>query len=290
VTEFRCPACGGELEDFVCHACGERYEVADGIPQLVAGIDDFKRRQVAHFEDEDAEFEIERPRGTTPLYEWLIDEKFKRSVRGLESMLAGATALTVCGGSGMEAELLVRAGAQVVCSDLSPGAVRRARERARRHGFELTAVVADAERLPFADRSFDLVYVHDGLHHLERPDAALAEMARVARRAVSVSEPARAAVTRVAVQLGVAHRHEEAGNPVRRLELDRIAAELRTHGFDVVHAERYGLFYRHHPGAASRVFSRVRLFPLATTVLRAANALAGRVGNKLTVQAVRSAG
>jgi ubiquinone/menaquinone biosynthesis C-methylase UbiE len=44
--------------------------------------------------------------------------------------------------------------------------------------------VADAERLPFPDRSIDVVYVHDGLHHLARPEAGLAEMTRVARLAV----------------------------------------------------------------------------------------------------------
>ncbi|MCA1571279.1 MAG: class I SAM-dependent methyltransferase [Chloroflexi bacterium] len=36
---------------------------------------------------------------------------------------------------------------------------------ARRGG----AVVADVEHLPYADRSLDMVYVHDGLHHLSDP-------------------------------------------------------------------------------------------------------------------------
>jgi ubiquinone/menaquinone biosynthesis C-methylase UbiE len=148
--------------------------------------------------------------------------------------------------------------------------------------------VADAERLPFRDRSFDLVYVHDGLHHLERPEAALAEMTRVARRAVSVTEPARAAATALAMRLGMAQDQEEAGNRVRRLTLDEVVAGLRSHGFEVVAAERYAMLYRHEPGRPTRALSSRPLFALAKVGLTAFNLVGGRIGNKLTVQAVRA--
>ncbi len=68
------------------------------------------RAQAAHFDAEDDEFETERPRGTTPLYAWLIEEKFRRSIEGIGAYVAGCTALAVCAGSGMDAELLARAG------------------------------------------------------------------------------------------------------------------------------------------------------------------------------------
>ena len=264
------------------------FAVEDGIPLLVRGGSEHSRLQARHFDREpDEEFEIERPWKTTPLYAWTIAEKFRRSVAGIAELLPGATALTVCGGSGMEAELLARQGAEVVCSDISLGAARRARERSRRHGVPLAAVVADAERLPFADASFDVVYVHDGLHHLERPEDALAEMARVARVAVSLTEPADAVLTRAAVRAGLALSREPAGNRVVRFRLDELAARLHALGFEVVRAERYGLYYRHRPGPISRALSRPPLLPLAAGTVRAANAVAGRLGNKLTVQAVR---
>jgi len=41
--------------------------------------------------------------------------------------------------------------------------------------------LADANRLPFTDRSFDLVMSNSVLHHLAEPAGVLAEMARVAR-------------------------------------------------------------------------------------------------------------
>jgi len=43
----------------------------------------------------------------------------------------------------------------------------------------LTFRVADAEELPFEDSSFDLVHSKDALHHMETPERALAEYARV---------------------------------------------------------------------------------------------------------------
>ena len=112
-------------------------------------------------------------------------------------------------------------------------------------------------------------------------------MARVARHAVSITEPARAAATRVAVKAGVAQDREEAGNRVARLDPGEVAAALRGHGFEIARAERYGMLYRHHPGAPSRFLSRRRVFPVTVGAIRAANAVGGRLGNKLTVQAVR---
>jgi ubiquinone/menaquinone biosynthesis C-methylase UbiE len=148
-------------------------------------------------------------------------------------------------------------------------------------------VVADAENLPFRDGSVDVTYVHDGLHHLERPALALAEMARISRRAVSVSEPATAFATSAAVRLGLAEHREEAGNVVRRLTLAEIVSELATHGFEPVAPHRYAMYYRHWPGRAVRLLSRPGLLPLATGGFLIANRLAGRFGNKLAVQAIR---
>lgn len=299
-----CPVCRGTLssapaEDLSCLSCGLAYPSHLGIPILLApelrtgagkspAALEHKERQVAFFDQEPSDdFGITRPQGAPELYGWLLEEKFRRSVLGLEHLLPGATALTICGGSGLDAELLARAGARVVLSDISLGVVLQARERALRHGLEIALVVADAEALPFRDASIDLVYVHDGLHHLERPADGLAEMARVARRAVSVTEPAAAAVTRLAVRIGAAEAVEEAGNRVRRLTLAEIEIELSARGFRALRPHRYAMYYRHWPGTAVRVLSAPLLLPLAQATFRSVNRAIGRFGNKLTVQAVR---
>ena len=110
------------------------------------------------------------------------------------------------------AEKFVRLGAVVTASDFSLAAVDRMRERARRYSCNLTTLVADAENLPFADREFNIVTVHDGLHHLEHPERAIREMARVANKGVLIMDPARATLTKLAVILGIADETEDAGN------------------------------------------------------------------------------
>jgi SAM-dependent methyltransferase len=178
----------------------------------------------------------------------------------------------------------------VILSDISLGVALQARERARRFGLDITPIVADAEALPFRNASIDVVYVHDGLHHLERPEQGLAEMARVSRCALSISEPAAAAVTAVAVRLRIAENEEEAGNRVRRLTLDEITGVLAERGFRAILPHRYAMYYRHWPGRPMRVLSTPLLLPVARNGLKIVNRLAGRIGNKLTVQAVRSSG
>lgn len=89
----------------------------------------------------------------------------------------GARALDVGAGSGFVTEELLRRGVAVTAVDASEA---MAAELARRFP-EAMARVADAERLPFPDASFDAVFANMCLHHVERPAVALAEMARVLR-------------------------------------------------------------------------------------------------------------
>ncbi|MEX0631022.1 MAG: class I SAM-dependent methyltransferase [Chloroflexota bacterium] len=250
--------------------------------------DAHKAAQSAFFDRADlAEFEVERPLGSPALYRFLLREKFRRSLEPFNGDIKGWTALTICGGSGMDAEFLVDAGASVISSDLSLGAADRVRQRMRRHGISVTPIVADAEHLPFADRSVDLVYVHDGLHHLEDPSAGISEMARVARHAVCISEPAQAVATAIGIRLGLAVDREEAGNRVARLQLGPTTSALKANGFQIIRADRYAMYYHHVPGPLTHFLSGRLLLPIAVLAWRIANRIVGRFGNKLTIVAVR---
>jgi SAM-dependent methyltransferase/uncharacterized protein YbaR (Trm112 family) len=302
-----CPACRGGLSDdagstlLLCVSCGFGYPIRSGIPILLspelqqiaddAGPLSHKAQQMV-FSDQapDDDFNVVRPHGAPRLYGRLMQDKFRRSVIGLEDLLPGSTVLVICGGPGMDAEFLVQTGARVILSDISLGALMQARKRSTRFGLDFALVVADAEALPFRDGSVDAVYVHDGLHHLERPALGLAEMARVARRAISVSEPARSLATNVAIRLGLAQQMEEAGNPVRRLTLEEIVEELEKRQFRPIWPHRYAMFYRHWPGAPMRALSRPLLLPLTMAAFTLANRVLGRLGNKLAVQAIRVKG
>jgi hypothetical protein len=115
----------------------------------------------------------------------------------------------------------------------------------------------------------------------------LREMARVARRAISVNEPARANATRMAVRVRLSVEREEAGNRVARMSVPEIEDVLRQARFEIVRAERYAMLYRHEPGTPTRLLSRPGVSALARGGWRAGNAAIGRFGNKLTVQALR---
>lgn len=307
---LRCPACGGSLATdpvIECLDCERTYPVIDGIPVLLPDLGMSEHDEIDHLHEGHAhslgrqkagqaehfdravaeEFEISRPHGTPRLYQFLIQEKLRRALAPIGPRLVGATALTVCGGSGMDAEFLARAGSRVVSSDISLGSARRTRARARRYGLDITPIVADVEHLPFANEAFDLVLVHDGLHHLDHPETGLVEIARVARRWVSVTEPARAAATAVAVRTGLALEREEAGNLVARMVLAEILKTLADAGFRPLLAERYAMYYRHEPGVFFRLLSHRSIFPIVRWSWRFGNALLAKGGNKLVVVAER---
>ena len=65
--------------------------------------------------------------------------------------------------------------------DLSPGMLRACAANASRLGCGVRSVAGDAERLPYANGTFDLVAGHAFLHHLPDYAAAIAEMRRVLR-------------------------------------------------------------------------------------------------------------
>jgi SAM-dependent methyltransferase len=90
-------------------------------------------------------------------------------------------ALEIGAGTGYFTLNMLRAGliGQATCSDISPGMLSTLKANAKRLGLEVKTTPADAERLPFEDASFDLVFGHAVLHHIPDLERAFAEFARV---------------------------------------------------------------------------------------------------------------
>jgi SAM-dependent methyltransferase len=70
---------------------------------------------------------------------------------------------------------------RATCSDISPGMLDALAGNAERLGLDVTTAPADAEGLPFADESFDLVLGHAVLHHIPNLQGAFREFHRVLR-------------------------------------------------------------------------------------------------------------
>ncbi len=89
--------------------------------------------------------------------------------------------LEIGSGTGYFTLNLLRAGliGEATCSDISPGMLETLQANARRLGLEVDTAPGDAERLPFADESFDLVIGHAVLHHIPDLSRAFSEFARV---------------------------------------------------------------------------------------------------------------
>jgi ubiquinone/menaquinone biosynthesis C-methylase UbiE len=145
-------------------------------------------------------------------------------------------------------------------------------------------VQGDAEHLPFKSDAFHVSFVHDGLHHLEQPDRAIREMARVADSGVVVTEPADAALTKLAIALHLIPAREDAGNLVIRFDATSLRRLLSDLGFSNTASARYLVKYGHPPSGWWRLFDAPPLFRLARAAFVTTGAgLFARYGNKVSV-------
>jgi demethylmenaquinone methyltransferase/2-methoxy-6-polyprenyl-1,4-benzoquinol methylase len=96
----------------------------------------------------------------------------------------GQQVLDIAGGTGdLAMAFAKKAGpsGRVVHTDINETMLRTGRDRLVDAGQVLPTLVCDAERLPFASESFDLVSVAFGLRNMTHKDVALREMHRVLR-------------------------------------------------------------------------------------------------------------
>lgn len=143
------------------------------------------KRQVQNFWERapcDSWFTDEPP-GTPAFYRNLDEHRYRIhphlvSAVGFERT-AGLRVLEVGCGCGSEAERFARAGAHYTGVDLTNAAVSITRQRFRLAGLEGHFIQGDAENLPFADDTFDLVYSHGVLHHTPDTSRAIREVHRV---------------------------------------------------------------------------------------------------------------
>src|SRR5882672_1024477 len=89
----------------------------------------------------------------------------------------GTDGLDLCCGTGLLAAAASARGAPMTGLDFSPAMLAEARMAHT----EVVFHEGDAEAIPFADGSFDSVMSSFGVHHVPRPERALAEALRVLR-------------------------------------------------------------------------------------------------------------
>jgi len=114
--------------------------------------------------------------------------RFLREIDASVAALRPSSILDVGCGEGVVTERMAKlAGVTTVGVDLGTPALEE--QWQTRDGALLSFASASAYALPFEDGSFDCICALEVLEHLERPDEALAEMARVAGRFLVLSVP-----------------------------------------------------------------------------------------------------
>lgn len=94
----------------------------------------------------------------------------------------GERVLDVATGTGWAARRMAARGATVVGIDIGHDLIEAAKALAAQAGLKIAFRVADAEKLPFEDGSFDAVISTCGVMFASRPEVAAAEVARVCKK------------------------------------------------------------------------------------------------------------
>jgi len=106
---------------------------------------------------------------------------WKRYTIAVANPQPGHQVLDIAGGTGDLSLAFARkvgATGRVVHTDINEAMLREGRARLLDLGVVLPTMVCDAEKLPFADNSFDIVTVAFGLRNMTHKELALAEMHR----------------------------------------------------------------------------------------------------------------
>ena len=113
-----------------------------------------------------------------------LHRRWKRRLAHEAAVQPGDHALDLCCGTGDVSFALAKCGATVTGLDFSKemlaiAATRAVKSQSAKHNPQF--IQGDAQKLPFADQSFDAITVGYGLRNLADWEAGLSEMVRVAR-------------------------------------------------------------------------------------------------------------
>jgi demethylmenaquinone methyltransferase / 2-methoxy-6-polyprenyl-1,4-benzoquinol methylase len=107
---------------------------------------------------------------------------WKRFAVDVSGVKAGDKVLDIAGGSGDLSKLFAKkvgSNGKVILTDINASMLTVGRDRMIDAGLNVPASQCNAEKLPFADNTFDCVIVAFGLRNMTHKDVALKEMQRV---------------------------------------------------------------------------------------------------------------
>jgi SAM-dependent methyltransferase len=198
---YVCPSCRGGLSRFepdglACLACDRRYPSVAGLPDLRLASDRYldlasDRAKAERLHAIEPETDV---MGLASAYYAMTDDvvdhrraRFLRHLAGAEPrgealadrLPRSGRVLEVGCGSGGLLVAAAKVGIAIEGVDLASRWLVVARRRLADRGLNVPIVAGEAERLPYADQSFDTIVADSVLEHLDDPARALGEWARV---------------------------------------------------------------------------------------------------------------
>lgn len=195
VSNLICPDCRGDVtrgvRGLTCSSCQRTFLNRDGISHFLPtilenGIDKEKEKAgwaSLFIENRDAEYFLSLPYLSSEIdtenYYAHAAAEFDFACSFLGS-LENMTGLDLGGSIGWAAYRFAQKGARVALADFNdgPSGLQGASHYVKEVP-EIERFRVDAHCLPFASRTFDFVYSSSFLHHMQRPEAVVAEVARI---------------------------------------------------------------------------------------------------------------
>jgi ubiquinone/menaquinone biosynthesis C-methylase UbiE len=187
VASLRSPFSGERLQvvsqnghETLVSTSGERFPVRNGIPAFLKPQDlTGDNGKYSHLYDTIGGFYNDIQRVYGPLKGFDLDDYFHSYMRLLE-VKPGNSVLETSVGTGLNFRYLP-SGVQLSGLDLSPEMLANCQVNLRRWKMDANLYLCNAESLPFADSSFDVVFHVGGINFFNDRGKAIREMIRVAK-------------------------------------------------------------------------------------------------------------
>jgi len=244
-------------------------------------LDKFKQRQIDYYCQKWQNYQ-KSPKEKTPVAKYFSNFALNKVVKIFPIEFKDKNILISCGGGdGFEIIKMENFGGKITVSDISPDAIKEIKKKWPK----MKTVIADAEKLPFKDNSFQIGLVKDGLHHLVKPEEGIKELLRVCSEAVIIIDFKESFLTRFVSGIGLSPEFEEAGNYNFRFstkKLQKFLSKVKVKDYRIKSCFVHAPLFQHSFLQKGIGFY---LMKLASETL---NLLFGNLGNVLLVVIIKN--
>jgi ubiquinone/menaquinone biosynthesis C-methylase UbiE len=235
---------------------GEQFPIRDGIPNFLSPDDlTGDNGKYNHLYETIGGFYDDTQRVACALKALDRDEYFLAYMRMLEAQ-PGDSVLETSVGTGLNLKYLPR-GVQLSGLDLSAEMLASCRGNLRRWGLDADLFLGNAESLPFADSSFDVVFHVGGISFFNDQAKAIHEMIRVAKPGtlILISDETEEYAQKTYERIPITSSYYKNRKQAVRVPIDLVPSEMEEVNLEMI---KGGLFYAITFRKPARTLSAVR--------------------------------